>query len=117
MKLVLLTIFLANLSWAQTHNPSFILKLTDSGVSVSAPEKKMKMFTVIVENNSLSDQVAKIVSGTDSIKYLTIESGKSTTVEIENKGNNPIYFVPVSPAFQEIELTFGKKPYEVPPKR
>lgn len=107
---------LATHAWGQSHG-SFILKLNDSSIKVSAPAKKIKMFTVVIENNSLSHQIAKIVSGTDSIKYLRIDSGKSQTVEIENKGDNPVYFVPLSPAFQEIELKFGKKSYEIPPQR
>lgn len=103
--------------WGQNHNPSFILKLTDAGINVSAPQKSMKMFSVIIENNSLSDQVAKFVSGSQDIKFVTIESGKSQTIEIENKAKLPVFFVPVSPSFQEVELKFGKDSYEVPPKR
>lgn len=112
-----LTFFLTGHLWGQGHNPSFILKLTDGGVSVSSPEKKMNLFSVIIENNSLTDQVAKFVSGNNNLKFVTIESGKSKTIEIENKGTQPVFFVPMSPSFQEVELKFGKKTYEVPPKR
>lgn len=115
--MLLFTFFFSNVLWAQTHNPSFILKLNDSGINVSAPAKSMKMFSVIIENNSLSDQVAKFVSGTKDLKFVSIESGKSQTVEIENKTKLPVFFVPVSPSFQEVELKFGKDNYEVPPKR
>lgn len=115
--MLLFTFFLSTGLWGQTHNPSFILKLTDSGINVSAPAKSMKMFSVIIENNSLSDQIAKFVSGANNLKFVTIESGKSQTIEIENKSNLPVFFVPVSPSFQEVELKFGKDNYEVPPKR
>jgi len=114
---LVLTFILSGSLWGQGHNPSFILKLSDSGISVSSPEKKMKLFSVIIENKSLSDQVAKFVSGTDNLKFVTIEAGKSQTIEIENKGTQPVFFVPMSPSFQEVELKFGKKTYEVPPKR
>ena len=118
MRLFLFSILLLSaLSWGQNHNPTFIIKLTDSGLRISSPEKKMKMFSVIVENNSLTDQVAKFVTGYQNLKFVTIEAGRSQTVEIENKGGAPVFFVPISPSFQEVELIFGKKTYEVPPKR
>lgn len=118
MRLILfLLVLIAVPSWGQTHNPTFIIKLTDAGLRISAPEKKMKMFSVIVENNSLSDQVAKFVTNNQNLKFMTVEAGKSQTVEIENKGGASVFFVPISPSFQEVELIFGKKTYEVPPKR
>ena len=98
-------------------DPAFILKLTDKGISVQSPDKTMKIFSVIIENHSLTDQVAKLVVGNDLVKFIRIDSGKSQTVEIDNKTAKSIFFVPVSPSFQEVELKFGKKQYEVPAQR
>jgi hypothetical protein len=85
-------------------------------MNVLSPEKKKNMFTVIVENRSLSDQVGKFTVGNKILKFVSVDSGKSETVEIENKSNTPVVFVPVSPAFQEVPLLFGKKAYEIPSK-
>ena len=98
-------------------NPAFILKLTDKGISIQSPDKTLKIFSVIIENQSLTDQVAKLVVGDDVVKYVRLNSGRSETVEIENKTAKTIFFVPVSPSFQEVELKFGKKQYEIPAQR
>lgn len=100
---------------AQTAKP-FVIQVNDRSISVNSSEVRKSMFSVIVENRSLSDQIAKFTIQGKIIKYVSVKSGKSETVEIENKSQIPVYFVPVSPAFQEVELIFGKKSYEVPSK-
>lgn len=74
------------------------------------------MFSVIVENKSLSDQIGKFIVGNKILKFVSVQSGKTESVEIENKSQSPVIFVPVSPAFQEVPLNFGKKAYEIPSK-
>ena len=85
-------------------------------MKVLSPEKKKPFFTVLVENRSLSDQVAKFMTKGKNLKFVSVPSGKSETVEIENKTEGAVYFVPLSPAFQDVELIFGKKAYEIPSK-
>lgn len=95
----------------------FIIQVMDRKLSVISPDKEKKLFSVIVENRSLSDQVGRFEINGRLLKYVAVPSGKSESVEIENKTESPVTFVPVSPAFQEVELTFGKKAYEVPSKK
>lgn len=102
--------------WAQQSAKPFVIQVNDRSVQVSSSEVRRHIFSVIVENRSLSDQVAKFVMQGQILKYVSVKSGKSETVEIENKSTHPVFFVPVSPAFQEVELIFGKKAYEVPSK-
>lgn len=94
----------------------FIIQVMDRKMSVLSPENERKLFSVIVENRSLSDQVGRFESRGKLLKYVAVPSGKSESVEIENTTGAPVTFIPVSPAFQEVELKFGKKAYEVPPK-
>jgi hypothetical protein len=83
---------------------------------VLSPEKKKAIFSVIVENRSLSDQVGKFIVGNKILKFISVKSGKTETIELENKSSSPVVFIPVSPAFQEVPLNFGKKAYEIPSK-
>lgn len=115
MKFVFM-ILLPLFAYAQVKTEGFIVQINDRSMSVLSPEKKKAMFTVIVENRSLSDQVGKFVIGNKILKFVSVQSGKSETVEIENKSSTPVSFVPVSPAFQEVPLLFGKKAYEIPSK-
>lgn len=95
---------------------TFVIQIDDRSMTVESPLKHKTLFSVIVENRSLSDQVGKFTVDGKNLKFVTIKSGKSETVEIENKTSSPLFFVPLSPAFQNVELIFGKKKYEVPSK-
>lgn len=114
MKMLLLLIPL--ISFAAPKTEVFIIQVMDRRMSVLSPDTERKIFSVIVENRSLSDQVGRFESRGKLLKYVAVPSGKSESVEIENTSGSPVTFIPVSPAFQEVELTFGKKAYEVPPK-
>ena len=115
MKLILLLMF-PFLAPAQVKTEGFIIQVSDRSMAVLSPEQKKATFSVIVENRSLSDQVGKFLMGNKIIKFISVQSGKTETVEIENKTSSPVIFVPVSPAFQEVPLLFGKKAYEIPSK-
>lgn len=104
------------LALAAPKTDVFIIQVMDRKMSVLSPDKERKLFSVIVENRSLSDQVARFEVKGKLLKYISVPSGKSESVEIDNSSGSPVTFIPVSPAFQEVELTFGKKAYEVPSK-
>lgn len=112
----ILLFLLPLVSFAAPKTEVFIIQVMDRKMTVLSPETQRKLFSVIVENRSLSDQVGRFESKGKLLKYIAVPSGKSESVEIENSSGSPVTFIPVSPAFQEVELTFGKKAYEVPPK-
>lgn len=117
MRLCFVLFFLPALSFAQVKVEGFVIQISDRSMSVLSPEKKRPLFSVLVENRSLSDQVGKFVVGSKILKFVSVKSGKSESIEIENKSSDPVVFIPVSPAFQEVPLMFGKKAYEIPPKK
>ncbi len=96
---------------------SFIIQIQDRSMKVTSPTKKNNVLTVLIENRSLSDQVGKFMIKGKNLKFVSIPSGKNETTEIQNKEGATVYFVPLSPAFQEVELVFGKKAYEIPSKK
>lgn len=104
------------LAFAQPKVETFVIEIQDRSMKVTSPDKKKPLLTVLVENRSLSDQVAKFMIKGKNLKFVSIPSGKSQTVEFENKSGAPVYFVPLSPAFQDVELIYGKKAYEIPSK-
>lgn len=116
MKFVFLFLFPLMAMAAQPKPETFVVQINDRSMNVWAMEKKKPLFAVLVENRSLSDQIAKFVVNGKTVKFVSVKSGMSETVEIENKTNTNVVFVPVSPSFQDVELVFGKKAYEVPSK-
>jgi hypothetical protein len=117
MKALLSFIFLSGLAVAQPKTETFVIQINDRSMSILSPDKKKPIFSVLVENHSLSDQVGKFTVQGKLLKYVSVKSGQTEPVEIENKSSSNVVFVPVSPAFQEAELIFGKKAYEIPSKK
>lgn len=113
----LILILLSSISWAQVKTEGFIIQIFDRSMKVSSPEKKNSIFSVIIQNSSFSDQIGKFTLGNKTLKFVSIPYGKSEIIEIENKSQLPVVFVPVSPSFQEVPLNVGKKTYEIPSKR
>jgi hypothetical protein len=109
-------IFLSFISFAQVKPEGFIIQINDRSMHVLSPDRDKNIFSVIVENRSLSNQIGKFMVGSKILKFISVQSGKSESVEIENKSGSSVIFVPVSPAFQEVPLNFGKKAYEIPSK-
>lgn len=103
-------------AYASVTSESFIIQIHNKSMSIVAPEKVRKKFAVIVENQSLSKQIGKFVSENQNLKYISVPPGKSETVEIENLSDKKVFYVPLSPAFQEVNLEFGKRAYEIPAK-
>lgn len=116
MKFLFLLLLLPVFAFSQVKTESFIIQINDRSMKVLSPDKKKTMFSVLVENHSLSDQIGKFSAGNKTLKFVTVQSGKTETVEIENKSATPVVFIPLSPAFQEVPLQFGKKAYEIPSK-
>jgi len=95
---------------------AFKIELHDRRIKVEAPSKVTGQYAVIVENLSLSDVAAKFHAAGKDLKFVNIKSGSSRTVEFKHAGKEAVFFRPLAPAFQEIELVAGKKVYEIPAK-
>ena len=117
MKLMFGLFFLSGLAFAQPKTETFVIQIQDRSMSILSPEKRKPVYSVLVENRSLSDQLGKFTVQGRILKYVSVKSGMTEPVEIENKTSANVFFVPVSPAFQEVELLFGKKAYEIPSKK
>lgn len=108
---------LSSVAFSQVKTENFVIQIQDRNMSVLSPETRKNLFTVMIENRSLSDQIGKFIVQGKILKFVSVKSGQTEVVEIENKTSAHVVFVPVSPAFQEVELLFGKKAYEIPAKK
>ncbi len=93
---------------------AFKIELHDRKIRIEAPRTVSAQYAVIVENLSLNDVVGKFHSGGKDLKFINVKAGLTRTVEFRNTGKGAVSFQPLSPAFQEVELTAGKKTYEIP---
>jgi hypothetical protein len=96
----------------------FVITAFDSNFKVISPEKFRTPMEVIVENKTLVRLIGKVViNGKGSTGYTSIESDKYQRVMVNLKKGDLLHFVPLSPAFQEVELIVGNKSYEIPSKK
>ncbi len=110
-------LMISSVAYSQVKMESFVIQIQDRSMSVLSPVTRKNVFTVLVENRSLSDQVGKFIVQGKILKFVSVKSGQTEVVEIDNKTSAHVVFVPVSPAFQEVDLIFGKKAYEIPAKK
>ena len=93
---------------------AFKIELHDRKIRVEAPRTVSSQYAVIVENLSLNDVVGKFHSAGKDLKFVNVKAGLTRTVEFRHLGKGAVHFQPLAPAFQEVELTPGKKTYEIP---
>ena len=112
------SLFLSLNATAVERSDAFIVKVFEKSIKVLAPKKDDRKTSVIVENKTLVNCLAKIIrSSGEVIDFVSIKPGKFKVVEVRRKKREVLYFVPISPPFQKIELVTGRRPYEIPPQR
>ncbi len=114
MKWISLLILLA--SHGASADEAFRLELHDRKLVVRSPVKVGPQFSVIVENQSVSAVLGKFSSGEEDLRFVRVAPASSQTVEFAVKSGAKVFFRPLAPAFQEVELVAGKKTYEIPPQ-
>ena len=109
-----LFLFQAN---AYERSDAFIVTAYSEKIAIVAPPKFDPKLNVIVVNKTLIKLLGKIETGSGKVlAYVSVPSGKSQSIEVGNKLNEPVFFIPMAPAFQRVQLNVGSKPYEIPPK-
>ncbi|MCO4792286.1 MAG: hypothetical protein KC493_01145 [Bacteriovoracaceae bacterium] len=122
MKLGLITFFILGIIssnvTAYEKADAFMVTLLERRIKVLSPNSFNSPQGIVIKNKTLVKVVGKFVDDNNkTIKFLAVESGETKSVELKFKKSRKIYFVPLAPSFQEVELVFGKKAYEVPPKK
>ncbi|MFZ4714100.1 MAG: hypothetical protein ACOYL6_10325 [Bacteriovoracaceae bacterium] len=112
---VLLTF--TQIAFCQERSDAFLVKIFDNYVRVISPDKNYTLVSVIVENKTMSKMVGKIMKGKVDVTFLTIDTDKTKSVQVKYSKDEKLFFVPMAPAGQEIELIVGKKSYEIPPQK
>src|SRR5690606_7443198 len=112
MKMIILSFLF--LTYANANPLAFKVQFFDHYVKVSAPDKKLDQFSILIENKSLSDLHAKFQAGNKDLLFVAVKSGQFKTFEFKNLTNETVRFIPINPPLQEVVLEFGKKTYEIP---
>lgn len=102
----------------QQRADAFIVNVFDQSVKVVSPDKSSQSLHAIIKNNTLTTIRGKIqTSDNIVVSYFTLHEGDSESVKIGDLGLKKLFFFPLSPSFQEVELKIGMKAYEIPPEK
>ena len=106
------------LAFSEEKVDLFIIKMFSERVVVLSPGKMESTLRVIIENRTLSKLIGKITNQDDKIlSNVAIDPNKARSVSLSINKGDQFFFIPLSPAFQEVPLKIGSKPYEIPPKK
>lgn len=116
--LFILIIFLFSYhSVSYERSDAFIVTAYSDKIAIVAPPKFDPKLNVIVVNKTLIKLLGKIETGSGKVlAYISVPSGKSQSIEVGTKLKEQVFFIPMAPAFQRVQLNVGSKPYEIPPK-
>jgi len=97
---------------------SFIIQVTPSRIKVSSPNEINGKFSIIINNDSLSNLYGKVEDeGGKLVKFVAIPHKGHETVNISGASALKNYFfIPLSPPYQELKLVVGQDSYEIPPE-
>lgn len=96
----------------------FLVTGHDDRFRVISPDKFKSPMEVIVENKTLVRLIGKVmVNNKTNAGFASVESDKYQRIMVPIKKGDVLHFIPLSPAFQEVELIVGNKTYEIPPKK
>lgn len=121
--LKLLAIFLVLLSvstkiLAIESLDGFLVSAYDDRFKVVSPEKYKAQMEVIVENKTLVRLIGKLtINKQMNVSYISVDPEKYQKTNVKLKKGDVLHFIPLSPAFQEVELIVGNKIYEIPPRK
>lgn len=113
--LVFLLFFSALGPAAREKSEAFMVYYLNDHVKVVSPDKLPKDGHVIIENKTLSKLLGRLEAPLGKIiEQVAIEANSRASYSLANAKGNRIFFVPLSPASQEVELIPGKMAYEIP---
>ncbi len=96
---------------------AFIVKVLDKRVKVLSPSKWDPKLHLIVKNETLTKLIGKVETEDGRlVARVSVESRKSQSIELRFPKSTKLFFVPMMPPFQKVQLKLGNKPYEIPPK-
>lgn len=119
-KLVFLIILLGlNSAFALESSESFVVTANDDHFKVVGPVGWKQGTNMTLQNKTLVTIYGEIRAGVEQRKVtsFSVKPGAFVSVDLELKKGESASLIPLSPSFQEVQLEFGRRPYEIPPQR
>ncbi|MBT4792360.1 MAG: hypothetical protein HON90_12385 [Halobacteriovoraceae bacterium] len=117
MKLLLLIVLLYSNAGLAQFTASFIVDINEQSIKVTSPKQKKGNISIIIKNNTFDKIISELRSKTKVLKRFVLQPEKKEIIQVDFSKVDALYYVPVSPPFEAVELKFNQRPYEVPEKK
>lgn len=114
--LIALCFVLSFKTYAQQKSEAFLVTVKHSGIHVVSPEKKEKRVSVVIVNNTSQNIISQLKTQQRVIERFNLRARSQHSIIVNTKDIDKLYYTPIAPAFQSVELKFNEKPYEIPEK-
>ena len=113
--LSLLGVYFVAPALSREKSEAFMVYYLNDHVKVVSPDKMLKETFVIIENKTLSKLIGRLEAPLGNIiEQVAIKAGDRSSYSLSKAKGERIFFLPLSPASQEVELIPGKLSYEIP---
>ena len=116
-KLLLLILVLISLPNFASYTDSFIVEVTDRKIKVTSPLKKIDIVSIIIKNTTFDKIISELRSDEKVLKRFVLKPEGKEVIQVDYSKVNKLYYVPIAPPFESVELRFKQKPYEIPEKK
>lgn len=116
MKYLILLFFLCSPAFGK-YADSFIVDVKDRSIKVTSPLKKVDVVSIIVVNHTFDKIISEIRSGKKILKRFVLKPEGKEIVQVDYRAFKSIQYISIAPPFEEVELKFSQRPYEVPEKK
>lgn len=99
------------------YTGSFIVEVNDRSIKVTSPLKKLDTVSIIVKNNTFDKIISELRSEKKVLKRFVLKPEGKEVIQVNYSKVKTLFYVPVAPPFEAVELKFKQRPYEVPPKK
>ncbi|MBD65871.1 MAG: hypothetical protein CME62_11735 [Halobacteriovoraceae bacterium] len=117
MRTSIVFMLLFSVSVFAEYKDSFIVEVSDRKIKVTSPLKKVSFVSIIVKNETFDKIISEIRSEDKVLKRFVLKPEGQEVVQIDYSKVKKLFYVPVAPPFEAVELRFEQKPYEVPEKK
>ena len=112
MKFTLFILLFLTASAYGQHTGSFIVEINDQSIKVTSPLKKQSTVSIIVKNNTLDKIVSELRSENKVLKRFVLKAEGKEVLQVNYSKVKTLFYVPVAPPFEAVELRFEQRPYE-----
>ena len=116
-RLLMLILVLFSLSTFSSYTGSFIVEISDRKIKVTSPLKKIDIVSIIIKNTTFDKIISELRSDKKVLKRFVLKPEGKEVIQVDYSKLKKLYYVPVAPPFESVELRFEQKPYEIPEKK